>query len=332
MKNKNNKKECKHYMCILLLGTLLLFVGVGVYNYLYTPALQFGLTNSNKCCIFYWISLVCSLIGAILMLIGIFININICRSNKSQSDCEQEDTPCNNFIKPYIDDLITLKSKYECVRNRQNGTSILLVVAKMSFVFVPYIRDMYKIGLIFTYEYNSLLLGKLNKIDNDQSLFLLWDSIPLFTIFIILCILLFYMIYRIHNTSHKIDLINSTITKISLYHHGNHYNNGTLQFSIESDGDDVRYYWTIDGKWLTNENGNKIPNQTNGVITIFKIECGYFKYSTDGGKSWCKANAFEHEKEMLYIEKKIQLEINRLTQELNTDSSRDIWRAIFNSH
>ena len=32
------------------------------------------------------------------------------------------------------------------------------------------------------------------------------------------------------------------------------------------------------------------------------------------------------------IERKIQLEINRLTQELNADSSRDIWRAIFNSH
>lgn len=29
--------------------------------------------------------------------------------------------------------------------------------------------------------------------------------------------------------------------------------------------------------------------------------------------------------------KKIELEINRLTQELNADSSRDIWRAIFNS-
>lgn len=27
----------------------------------------------------------------------------------------------------------------------------------------------------------------------------------------------------------------------------------------------------------------------------------------------------------------IELEINRLTQELNADSSRDIWRAIFNS-
>ena len=29
--------------------------------------------------------------------------------------------------------------------------------------------------------------------------------------------------------------------------------------------------------------------------------------------------------------KKIELEINRLTQELNADSSRDIWKAIFNS-
>lgn len=29
--------------------------------------------------------------------------------------------------------------------------------------------------------------------------------------------------------------------------------------------------------------------------------------------------------------KKIELEINRLTQELNADSSRNIWSAIFNS-
>lgn len=328
MENKNNKQGRKYNVCVLLIGIFMLFVGVGVYIYLYTPTLQIGLTDSNIYCI-YWISLVCSLIGFILMFISICINIYICWGNKSNND----DTLSNNCIKPYIDDLTVLMSKYESVRNRQYFMAILLLLAILSSVLMPYFRNMYKIGLTLSYDYNSLLFSKLNKIDDDQTLFIWWDSIPLFTIFIILCVLLFYMIYRIHNTSHKINLINSTITKVKLYGHNNHCKSNVVpQFGPQSvvyNG--IRYYRTIDRRLLTNENGDKIINQNNCIVAMFKIECGSIKYSTDWGYSWYKANAFEHEKEMLSIEKKIQLEINRLTQELNADSSCDIWRAIFNS-
>lgn len=47
------------------------------------------------------------------------------------------------------------------------------------------------------------------------------------------------------------------------------------------------FYWTIDGEWLLDAEGNKIPaNGQNGITPLLKIEDGRWYVSTDGGRSW----------------------------------------------
>ena len=60
--------------------------------------------------------------------------------------------------------------------------------------------------------------------------------------------------------------------------------------------DDGIYYWTINGEWLLDSDGNKIKaqgidgengsNGKNGTTPKLKIENGYWKVSYDGGSSW----------------------------------------------
>lgn len=50
---------------------------------------------------------------------------------------------------------------------------------------------------------------------------------------------------------------------------------------------DEDFYWTIDGEWLLDADGNKIPaNGQNGITPLLKIEDGRWYVSTDGGRSW----------------------------------------------
>ena len=44
------------------------------------------------------------------------------------------------------------------------------------------------------------------------------------------------------------------------------------------------YYWTVDGEWLLDKDGNKIP--VTGTAPELKIENGRWFISTDGGKTW----------------------------------------------
>ena len=47
------------------------------------------------------------------------------------------------------------------------------------------------------------------------------------------------------------------------------------------------YYWTIDGEWMTDSEGNKIPaTGKNGKTPLLKIEDGMWYISTDDGKNW----------------------------------------------
>ena len=47
------------------------------------------------------------------------------------------------------------------------------------------------------------------------------------------------------------------------------------------------YYWTVDGEWLLDSEGNKIPaNGQHGTTPLLKIEDGIWYISTDGGKTW----------------------------------------------
>ncbi len=56
------------------------------------------------------------------------------------------------------------------------------------------------------------------------------------------------------------------------------------------------YYWTLDGEWLTDENGNKIKatgtDGKDGITPLLKIENEYWYISYDNGTTWtqlCKA-------------------------------------------
>ena len=61
---------------------------------------------------------------------------------------------------------------------------------------------------------------------------------------------------------------------------------------VAQDTDGV-YYWTLNGEWLLDDNGNKLPvsgkdgqNGSNGTMPQLKIEDGYWYVSYDNGMTW----------------------------------------------
>ena len=48
--------------------------------------------------------------------------------------------------------------------------------------------------------------------------------------------------------------------------------------------EDGLWYWTIDGEWMTDADGNKILSE--GALPLLKIEDQYWKVSYDNGKTW----------------------------------------------
>ena len=97
---------------------------------------------------------------------------------------------------------------------------------------------------------------------------------------------------------------------VTIYH-GDNGKDGTNgidghspQISVKQDTDGI-YYWTLDGKWLTDNDGNKIKavgidgangsngsngsngtNGTDGITPRLKIENNYWYISYDNGASW----------------------------------------------
>ena len=71
----------------------------------------------------------------------------------------------------------------------------------------------------------------------------------------------------------------------------------TPEIGVKADTDGI-YYWTLDGDWITDGNGNKIPVSGNdgqdgqdgqdGVTPQLKIEDDYWWMSLDGGITWDK--------------------------------------------
>ena len=57
---------------------------------------------------------------------------------------------------------------------------------------------------------------------------------------------------------------------------------------VKKDSDGL-YYWTLDGQWLLDNDGKKIPvTGASGSTPQMKIDNGYWYISYDGGKSWTK--------------------------------------------
>lgn len=95
------------------------------------------------------------------------------------------------------------------------------------------------------------------------------------------------------------EIIGYTITfkksqPITIYHGEDGKDAQTPNIGVKNYVDDI-YYWTLNGDWLLDKNGNKIKAQgvdgedgANGISPQIKIEDNYWYISYDNGKSWEK--------------------------------------------
>ena len=316
---------------MLLLGVISLAIGTGLYMYQYIP----NSMDIKNDCIFKW-SLSLNVIGIIA--IAIYI---ICRNC-----CEKSNNPTNtqlSSIQSYIDNLTTLKNKYKCARKGQYVVAVILLLAILSFVLIPRIMVWCKTGLISSSGFSSFLFDRANtfNITNHNQITLFWNSIYISIIFIILCILFLSTIHSIRITSHKIRLIDSTLTKIKVYDISKSCNciNIPVISIKKSDTENNNYSFITNGREVKkNEedevDGKKIKKPITTTINHDEVEFT-IKYTINDNKWVLICNNHTSDKMPTDVsdetKKKIELEINRLTQELNADSSRNIWRAIFNS-
>ncbi len=102
------------------------------------------------------------------------------------------------------------------------------------------------------------------------------------------------------------DTVGYTITftksgPVTIYHgrNGEDGQDGhTPQIGVAQDTDGL-WYWTLDGNWMLDGNGDKVPaqgrdgadgadgvNGADGVTPLLKIEDGYWYVSYDGGETW----------------------------------------------
>ena len=91
------------------------------------------------------------------------------------------------------------------------------------------------------------------------------------------------------------------LSQITIYHGNNGKDGVTPIVGVRQDADNT-YYWTVDGEWLLDKDGNKIPTSgidgqdgvqgptgptgAAGATPQFKIEDGYWYMSYDGGTIW----------------------------------------------
>lgn len=328
---------------MLLLGVISFAIGTGLYMDQYIPN---SMDIKNEC-IFKW-SLSLNVIGIIA--IAIFIICRYC--------CEKSNNPTNtqlSSIQSYIDNLTTLKNKYKCARKGQYVVAVILLLAILSFVLIPRIMVWCKTGLISSSGFSSFLFDRANtfNITNHDQITLFGNSIYISIIFIILCILFLSTIHSIRITSHKIRLIDSTIARIQVYNISRGY--GLINIPVigikKNDGGENDYSFISNDRFVKTQGGQEtqskkskdknskkqeIPEKitiTAGNDAKIKFEIIYL-INENKWELKCDNNQIS-EKMSTDIsdetKKKIELEINRLTQELNADSSRDIWSAIFNS-
>lgn len=60
--------------------------------------------------------------------------------------------------------------------------------------------------------------------------------------------------------------------------------NSPANVSVGEEGG--KYYWMVDGRWLTDDAGDKIEACTTGIVPEFRITEGVIEVSLDGGKTW----------------------------------------------
>lgn len=76
---------------------------------------------------------------------------------------------------------------------------------------------------------------------------------------------------------------------ITIYHGENGKDGYIPHIGVMKDTDGI-YYWTVDGEWLLDDNGNKIKavgiDGTHSITPQLKIENGYWFVSYDNGSTW----------------------------------------------
>lgn len=86
---------------------------------------------------------------------------------------------------------------------------------------------------------------------------------------------------------------------ITIYHgrDGEHGHSPVVSVAKHTDG---RWYWTVDGEWLKDSNGNMVPaaakDGKDGVTPRLKIENGRWYLSYDNGESWVDAGQAQGDK------------------------------------
>ena len=111
------------------------------------------------------------------------------------------------------------------------------------------------------------------------------------------------------NKSEDITIFNGTDGKDG--EDGKDGTNGSTPSIGVNQGNDLKWYWTVDGNWLTDKNGNKIQAAgVDGITPELKIENGYWYLSLDNGKTWKEIGAAVDSslREYTFIEKLIDTE------------------------
>ena len=78
---------------------------------------------------------------------------------------------------------------------------------------------------------------------------------------------------------------------VTIYHGTNGADGAAPQIGIKK-AQDGEYYWTADGEWMTDENGEKIPavvaDDPDGeyITPLFRVADGKWYVSVDNGKTW----------------------------------------------
>lgn len=98
---------------------------------------------------------------------------------------------------------------------------------------------------------------------------------------------------------------------VNIYHGKDGVSSGDVpDFGAKQDADG-KYYWTVNGEWILDDNGNKLPVSTAvgaaGVTPKLKVENGKWYVSYDEGKTWEEAGSAVSEDANACLFKDVQL-------------------------
>ena len=90
---------------------------------------------------------------------------------------------------------------------------------------------------------------------------------------------------------YKINLSDGSVLNV---YHGKNGKNGAdgiaPQIGVKKDSGDGKYYWVLDGKWILDNDGKKMPvtpeDGKNGITPEIKVENSKWYVSYDGGITW----------------------------------------------